>query len=75
MNISPILQALAAPEPLPTVADPFDNFLLVCAEATGAHYLVSGDKADVLRLKRRGPTRIVALRSFARMVRCVKAFG
>ena len=71
------LQALAlvAPEPLPTVdvsVDPFDNFLLGCAEATGAHYLVSGDKTDVLSLKRHGSTRIVTLRSFARAVGCVK---
>ena len=70
------LQALAlvAPEPLPRLdvsPDPFDNFLLGCAQATGAHYLVSGDKADVLALKRHRSTRIVTLRSFARTVGCV----
>ena len=72
------LQALAlvAPGPLPTVdvsSDPFDNFLLGCAEAAAAHYLVSGDKTDGLLLKRHGPTRIVTLRNFARTVGCVKA--
>lgn len=69
------LQALAvmAPEPLPRVdvsADPFDNFLLGCAEATGAQYIVSGDKADVLALKRHGATRIVNMRTFAEIIGC-----
>ena len=72
------LQALAlvAPEPPPTVDvpnNPFDNFLLGCAEATGAHYLVSGDKTDVLALKRHGPTRIVTLRGFVRAIGFAKA--
>ena len=72
------LQALAlvAAEPLPTVdvsSDPFDNFLLGCAEAIGALYLVSGDKTDVLLLKRHGSTRIVTMRGFARAIRCAKA--
>ena len=60
------LQALAlvAPEPLPMVnvaADPFDNCLPGCAEATAAQYLVLSDKTDVLALRRHSHTRIVTL--------------
>lgn len=67
------LQALAvmAPEPLPRVdvsADPFDNFLLGCAETTGAQYIVSGDKSDVLALRRRGATRIIDMRTFSEVI-------
>ena len=40
-------------------ADPGDNFLLAMAEAGKADYLATGDKRDVLALKRHGPTRIV----------------
>ena len=69
------LQALSlvAPEPLPMVdvaADPFDNCLLGCAEATAAHYLVLSDKADVLAPGRHSYTRIVTLGSFARTIGC-----
>ncbi len=39
--------------------DPADNFLLAMAEAGRADYLATGDKRDVLALKRHGPTRIV----------------
>ncbi len=70
------LQALAliAPEPLPRVdasPDPFDNFLLGCAMATHAHYVVSGDKSDVLALGRHGATRIVTMRGFADVIGCI----
>jgi uncharacterized protein len=47
---------------LPSVersSDPNDNFLLAMAEAGAAEYLVSGDKRDVLALKRHGNTNIV----------------
>jgi uncharacterized protein len=69
------LQALAliAPEPLPRVdasPDPYDNFLLGCAMATNAHYVVSGDKSDVLALGRHGSTRIVTMRAFADVIAC-----
>jgi len=39
--------------------DPADNFLLAMAEATSADYIVTGDKRDILSLKRHGTTRIV----------------
>jgi putative PIN family toxin of toxin-antitoxin system len=40
--------------------DPNDNFLLAMAEAGAADYLVTGDKRDVLALKRHGNTTIIA---------------
>ena len=69
------LQALAlvASESMPMVdvsADPFDNFLPSCAEATADHYLVSCYKADVLAFMRHSYTRIVTLGSFARTIGC-----
>lgn len=42
--------------------DPGDNFLLAMAEVSGADYLVTGDKRDVLVLKTRARTRIVTAR-------------
>lgn len=39
--------------------DPGDNFLLAMAEAGGAEYLVTGDKRDLLALKKHGNTHIV----------------
>jgi len=45
-------------------ADPDDNPLLAMAIAGEADYLVSGDKRDVLSLKKVGKTRIVTARRF-----------
>lgn len=42
--------------------DPGDNFLLAMAEASGADYLVTGDKRDLLVLETHGRTRIVTTR-------------
>jgi len=42
--------------------DPGDNFLLAMAEASGANYLVSGGKRDVLALEIHDRTRIVTAR-------------
>jgi len=39
--------------------DPKDNFLLAMAEAGAVDYLVTGDKRDVLALKRHGNTTIL----------------
>jgi len=47
-----------------TSADPDDNPLLAMAIAGEADYLVSGDKRDVLSLKKVGKTRIVTARRF-----------
>lgn len=54
-------------ETLPVVVrspDPADNFLLAMAEASQAHYLVSGDKRDVLELESHEGTQIISLRGF-----------
>lgn len=60
------IRALAVMVPtLPRVdrsPDPKDNFLLALAEAGNADLLVSGDKRDVLALKRHEGTRIVTAR-------------
>ena len=42
--------------------DPRDNFLLAMTEASGADYLVTGDKRDVLVLEMHNRTRIVTTR-------------
>jgi len=45
-------------------ADPDDNPLLAMAIAGAVDYLVSGDKRDVLALKKVGKTRIITARRF-----------
>lgn len=55
-------------EPLPAVdvsPDPYDNYLLAMAAAGDADYLVTGDKRDLLALKKYGRARIVSVREFA----------
>lgn len=52
-------------EKLPSInvsPDPADNFLLAMAQAADADYLVTGDRRDLLGLKRFGKTRIVTTR-------------
>lgn len=44
--------------------DPDDNPLLALAIASESDYLVSGDKRDVLSLKKVGKTRILTARRF-----------
>lgn len=43
-------------------ADPDDDYLLSLAQASGADYLVTGDKSHLLVLGRHGATQIVAAR-------------
>ena len=50
-----------------TAPDPGDDYLIAMAIATGAHFLVSGDR-DVLSIQRIGPTRTVSPRYFASML-------
>lgn len=53
--------------PLPEVLvspDPYDNYLLAMASAGTADYLVSGDKRDVLSLKKYEGTKIVTVSHF-----------
>jgi len=55
-------------ERLPNIdasSDPADNFLLGMAEAGQADYLVTGDKAGVLAIGRRGNTKIVTVSEMA----------
>ena len=44
--------------------DPDDNPVLAMASTGAAHYLVTGDKRDLLALERMGSTRIVSARRF-----------
>lgn len=45
-------------------ADPHDNYLLALASAGGADFLISGDKRDLLGMRRYHGVRIVAVRDF-----------
>ncbi len=49
--------------------DPGDNFLLAMAEAGAAEYLVTGDKRDLLALKKHGNTRIVNAADMLKILR------
>lgn len=52
--------------------DPHDNPLLAMAVASQADYLVSGDKRDVLSLKKIGITRIITARRFLHVLERAK---
>jgi predicted nucleic acid-binding protein len=57
-------------ERLPIVrrsSDPEDDFLLALAQAGEADYLVTGDKAGLLALRRHSGTRIVTAAQFAKL--------
>ncbi|MFZ2406211.1 MAG: putative toxin-antitoxin system toxin component, PIN family [Methylobacter sp.] len=59
-------------DPLPLVKrspDPDDDFLLTVAQVTEADYLVTGDKNDLLILKRHECTRIVTARDMVALLR------
>ncbi len=49
--------------------DPADNFLIEMAQAGDANYLVTGDKRDLLDIKRHGKTRIVTARQMVRILK------
>jgi putative PIN family toxin of toxin-antitoxin system len=58
------------PERLPPVQrsrDPRDDFLLALCEAGNAHWLVTGDKNDLLALEQHGATAIVTAGRFSRV--------
>jgi putative PIN family toxin of toxin-antitoxin system len=58
-------------EALPVVtacADPHDNYLLAMAMAGAADYIVTGDKRDLLSLKRHERSRMLTVREFLRMI-------
>ena len=48
--------------------DPTDDFLLALSESGNAHYLVTGDKSGLLKLKQHKATRIVSARTFAELL-------
>lgn len=48
--------------------DPSDNFLLAMAEAGEADYLVTGDKRDLIGLKRHARAHIVPTRELLRVL-------
>ena len=66
--VNDIRDAALVLERLPAVdvsPDPYDNYLLAMAAAGDADYLVTGDKRDLLALKKHGRARIVSVRDFA----------
>jgi uncharacterized protein len=58
-SLSVLLEKLP---PASVSRDPHDDYLLAMAQAGEADYLVTGDKAGVLALRRHGKTEIVAAR-------------
>lgn len=51
--------------PIDMSPDPCDNFLLATAVVSNADFLATGDKSDLLSLKRFGRTQIVTARTLA----------
>ncbi len=49
--------------------DPVDNFLMEMAQVGDADYLVTGDKRDLLDIKRHGKTRIVTARQMVKILK------
>jgi len=49
--------------------DAADNFLIEMAQAGDADYLVTGDKRDLLDIKRHGKTRIVTARQMVKILK------
>ncbi|WP_297485412.1 putative toxin-antitoxin system toxin component, PIN family [Ferrovum sp.] len=49
--------------------DPHDDYLFGLAQASEANYLVTGDKADVLVIGRRGKTRVISARQFVEILK------
>lgn len=66
--INQITQAAELPVKLPPVQrsrDPKDDFLLALCDAAESDFLVTGDKDDLLSLKRHGAAQIVTAATFA----------
>jgi len=49
--------------------DTADNFLIEMAQAGDADYLVTGDKRDLLDIKRHGKTQIVTARQMVKILK------
>jgi hypothetical protein len=48
--------------------DPYDNYLLAIAQSGQADYLITGDKKDLLALKKHGKTTITSVSRFLTMI-------
>lgn len=58
-------------DPLPRVEqspDPDDDYLLATAQVASAHYLVTGDKSDLLALEAYLSTRIITARNMVQLL-------
>lgn len=58
-------------DPLPSVErspDPNDDYLLATAQTAVAHYLVTGDKSDLLALHNHGHTCIISARNMLELL-------
>jgi putative PIN family toxin of toxin-antitoxin system len=64
-NVAVVLTQLPAVD---RSRDPADNFLLAMTEAGEVEYLVTGDKRDLLELKRHARTDIVTTRQFLQVL-------
>lgn len=65
-SLSVLLQKLPAVGVSP---DPHDDYLFAMAQAGEADYLVTGDKAGVLALRRHGKTEIITARKIAAILK------
>ena len=61
-EIKSLAQTVKKGPPLTISKDPADNFLLEMAQSGSADYLVTGDKHDLLHLRRHQSTHIVTVR-------------
>lgn len=67
--VNQILTMAEMPDKLPWVErspDPRDDFLLALCEAGSVDWLITGDKRDLLALKRHGSTRIATAMTLAK---------
>jgi len=52
-------------KPPPVSPDPADDFLFAIAESGAADFLVTGDRSGVLKVRKHGRTRVLAVAEFA----------
>lgn len=62
-HIRQVAEIITALPDLEVSSDPNDNFLLAMAQVSGADYLVTGDKRDLLVLGKFGHTNILTARA------------
>ncbi len=66
-EIKSLAETVKKGPPLIISKDPADNFLLEMAQSGSADYLVTGDKHDLLHLRRHQSTHIVTVRRFLKI--------